>query len=157
MNTHTLIAAVVIALMVIGGYFLLSNRATAPETPTETVETTPTEERAAENTSSTIVTYTDGGFSPDTLSVSMGDTVRFVNNSSRGMWVGADDHPTHTSYDGTATGEHCENGAAVGGSFDTCRQAAPGESWEFTFTKAGTFEYHNHAQASHGGTVTVVE
>jgi len=158
MNSRTLIAIVVIALVVLGGYFLISSQAAtpteAPETSEQTESTSPTDDSGE---FASVITYTDGGFSPDTLTASVGDTVRFTNNSSRGMWVGADDHPTHTSYDGTATREHCANGAATGGAFDMCRQASPGESWEFTFTKAGTFEYHNHAQASHGGAVTVVE
>lgn len=155
MNSRTLITIVVIVLVVLGGYFLLSNKAAAPEPTPET----PTEENSVlpiQNETIT-VSYTDSGFSPLELSVKVGDTVRFVNNSGIGMWVGADEHPTHTSYDGTATREHCVDGAAVGGTFDACRQVAAGSSWEFTFTKAGTFSYHNHARASHGGTVVVSE
>ena len=163
MNTRTLIAIIVIALVAIGGYFLVSSRAAAPEAATEqevteTSESTDTEEGpVADNEYAALVTYTDGGFSPASTEVKAGDTVRFVNNSSRGMWVGADDHPTHTEYDGTSTREHCENGSATGGSFDMCRQGAPGEFWEFTFTKAGSFHFHNHAQAAHGGTIVVSE
>lgn len=160
MNTRILIAIIVIALVAIGGYFLLSSRATAPtpEANTEgTISGTVEEEPVGDNEIAALVTYTDGGFSPATTNVKVGDTVRFVNNSSRGMWVGADDHPTHTKYDGTSTREHCDNGRTTGGSFDMCRQGVPGEFWEFTFTKAGSFAYHNHAQASHGGTIIVTE
>jgi len=159
MNTHTLIAILVVALVAIGGYFLISNRAAAPtpEEPALSVEENMNEQPSADTEYAALITYTDGGFSPSNTTVRVGDTVRFVNSASRGMWVGADDHPTHTSYDGTATREHCANGSATGSSFDMCRQGAPGEFWEFTFTKAGTFEYHNHAQASDGGSVTVTE
>ncbi|HYE23491.1 MAG TPA: hypothetical protein VEA92_03575 [Candidatus Paceibacterota bacterium] len=159
MNTRTLITIVVIALIAIGGYFFLSNRAAAP-TPIEEQVTEPlaTEEEPVGDTEyAALVTYTDGGFSPATTQVRVGDTVRFVNNSSRGMWVGVDEHPTHTEYDGTSTREHCADGAATGDVFDMCRQGVPGEFWEFTFTKAGSFDFHNHAQASHGGTIVVSE
>lgn len=103
----------------------------------------------------TVVTLTDAGFTPSTVTVAVGDTVRFVNDSSRGMWVGADEHPTHTEYDGTSTREHCVNGTAVGGTFDQCASTPRGSSWEFTFTRAGTFGYHNHTGASSVGTVIV--
>lgn len=152
-----LIALIVVVLVVLGGYFLLSNRASAPTEEDSLTATAREEEPMGDNEFAALVTYTDGGFSPANTTIRVGETVRFVNNAGSGMWVGADEHPTHTEYDGTSTREHCAEGAATGGSFDMCRQAAPGEFWEFTFTKAGTFDYHNHARASHGGTITVAE
>ena len=162
MNTKLLIAIIVIALVVVGGYFLISSRAAAPSTEnmeTTSTETSQTEEEmpVGDNEYAALITYTDGGFSPETTTIKVGETVRFVNNAGTGMWVGADEHPTHTEYDGTTTKEHCVDGAPVGGVFDMCRRAATGEFWEFTFTKAGTFDFHNHAQAAHGGTVVVTE
>lgn len=159
MNTRTLIVIAAVALFALGGYFLLSNSAAAPtpEASLPTTEVSSEEQPSADTEYASLVTYTDGGFSPESIAVRVGDTVRFLNNSSRGMWVGADEHPTHTQYDGTSTREHCANGTATGGSFDMCRQGAPGEFFEYTFTKAGSFDYHNHAQASDGGTVTVTE
>lgn len=155
MNSRTLIAIVAIVLIVLGGYFLLSNRAAAPEPEEEATQNTNEEIPAADNEFVALISYTNDGFSPANTNIKVGDTVRFVNNADGGMWVGADEHPTHTSYDGTATREHCANGAATGGAFDMCRQAAPGEFWEFTFTKAGTFDFHNHARANHGGSIVV--
>ena len=106
-----------------------------------------------ETTSSvTVVTYTDNGFSPDTITVAAGETVQFVNNSTRGMWVGVDNHPTHTLYDGTSRSEHCGDSSNT---FDQCTASDPGTSWEFTFDKTGTFGYHNHVRANDGGTVIV--
>ena len=125
-----------------------TNAVTAPaaETPANTAE---------ENNEVTVVTLTDTGFTPSSVTINRGDAVRFVNDSSRGMWVGADEHPTHTEYDGTSTREHCVDGAAVGGTFDQCASTPRGSSWEFTFTKSGTFGYHNHTGASSVGTVIV--
>ena len=109
---------------------------------------------AAESATVT-VTYGDAGFSPAPISIVAGDTVRFVNNSSHGMWVASDAHPTHAEYDGTNTREHCANGAATNGTFDQCAAAEAGSTYSFTFPKAGTFEYHNHARASDAGTIVV--
>lgn len=97
------------------------------------------------------VEYTDeNGFTPDTLSVKVGDTVTFVNKSVGKMWVGTDLHPTHMEYDGTSLKDHCAAGAKA--SFDQCAAAA---EYSFTFTKVGTFNYHNHARATMRGTVVV--
>ncbi len=101
------------------------------------------------------VTYTDTGFSPKSISVAIGDTVRFVNTSTHGMWIGVDDHPSHTEYDGTSTREHCTEGKNTNGSFDSCVAVAPGTAYNYTFTKAGTFGYHNHVKSSDTGTVVV--
>ena len=160
MNTRTLITIAVIALVALGGYFLISNRAAAP-TPIENEAATTSapilgeEEPMGDPIFHALVEYTNDGFSPETVNIKVGETVRFVNNSDFSMWVGADEHPTHTSYDGTATSEHCANGLTIGGAFDMCRPAVAAEFWEFTFTKEGTFDYHNHTRASHGGTIVV--
>ena len=97
------------------------------------------------------VVYTDtDGFTPDKVSINTGDTVKFTNKSTDRMWVGSDEHPTHMEYDGTNLKSHCAAGATA--SFDQC---AAETEYSFTFTKAGSFDYHNHARASMRGTVTV--
>ncbi len=101
------------------------------------------------------VTYTEQGFSPQSVSIGVGDTVHFVNSSSHSMWVGVDEHPTHTKYDGTSTKEHCEQGKNTNGTFDACAPLSAGTSYGFKFTKSGTFPYHNHVRAASVGTVIV--
>ncbi len=96
------------------------------------------------------VYYTSGGFQPQQVTVDEGDTVRWVNNASGGMWVGSNDHPTHTKYDGTSTREHCPNPGS-----DTFDQCSSGDSYSFTFNKTGEWGYHNHVAAFDKGTVTV--
>lgn len=159
MNTKVAWIAVVVVIALAVLWFVTSmNPVAEPATDSVAVTTTPTEPAGSaseDNDAVTVVTLTDAGFTPSTVTVAVGDTVRFVNDSSRGMWVGADEHPTHTEYDGTSTREHCVNGTAVGGTFDQCAATARGSSYEFTFTKAGTFGYHNHTGASSVGTVIV--
>lgn len=150
MNNRTVIAIVVVALVALGAYFLFGSTASAP-----TPEPQSPEAVAPAQGTEAVITYSSEGFSPVDLSVKVGETVRFVNNSGSGMWVGADEHPTHTDYDGTSKNDHCVDGTPTGGAFDMCRQIPTGESWSFTFTKAGTFDYHDHTRAQHGGSVTV--
>lgn len=152
MNTKALWIILIIALVAIGAWLAFEGK-DATESTNEMntpTETSPTGTDATDAKTVT-VTYTDSGFSPQTLTVSTGDTVRFVNQSSHGMWVGADEHPTHTEYDGTSRNEHCPDG----GSFDQCVSAGAGGIYEFTFTKPGTFGYHNHVRAADSGTVVV--
>jgi len=101
----------------------------------------------------TIVTYTDTGYSPKTVTIKAGQSVTFVNNSSHTMWTASGVHPTHTVYSGTSLSQHCPDTANT--SFDECQAVNPGISWTFTFKKVGTWSYHNHRQASDTGTVIV--
>lgn len=157
MNTKIL-WIVVIALIIIGGgwYALSAKKAAAPTEETAvTTEPAPTQEVAADADYVALVTLTDSGFTPASVTVSAGDTVRFRNDSSRGMWVGSDEHPTHTDYDGTSTREHCAEGANTTGTFDQCASSNAGTTWDYTFTKSGSFGYHNHVGASSKGTIVV--
>lgn len=85
------------------------------------------------------VTYNGTSFSPSMLSIRIGDSVKFVNNSSGRMWVASDPHPQHTDLPG----------------FDEKASASKGQSWTYIFTVAGAHGYHNHANPSATGTVTV--
>ena len=96
-----------------------------------------------------LVTYTDNGFEPKTVIINKGETIRFVNQASKGMWVGGDNHPSHGIYPEVSEDD------CLGTSFDTCRALAAGEFWEFTFNHVGEWGYHNHTRARDGGTVIV--
>lgn len=159
MNTK-IVWIVLVAIVIIGGawYMLSAQKAAAPTMPENTAvesEGAPLSTESTDRDIAATVTLSDSGFSPATVTVNVGDTVRFVNASNRGMWVGSDDHPTHTNYDGTSTREHCANGAATNGTFDQCVASASGSSYEYTFEKSGTFGYHNHVGAASTGVVVV--
>lgn len=156
---NLLIAIVVIALIALGAYAFSTREAAAPSDEQSMEQSATTSESSINEEDGgpafTVITLTDNGFSPSSVTIAVGETVRFINDSSRGMWIGADEHPTHTEYDGTSTREHCSNGMSTGGSFDQCTSVANGEFWDYTFTKSGTFGFHNHVGASHTGTVIV--
>ncbi len=118
--------------------------ATTP--PTEDLEDTVEE---TERSDTSVVTYTDAGFSPKTITIAEGDTVTFVNNSSRNMWVASNIHPTHNEYPEESDGD------CLGSSFDACAGVSSGESWSFTFDRVGEWGYHNHLNPSRTGTVIV--
>ena len=88
------------------------------------------------------VDYTATGFSLATVTVKKGTTVKFINKSGGSMSVASNPHPIHTDYPG----------------FDQYKSSQKGQNeYDFTFDKVGTWGYHNHLNASDGGTVIVTE
>jgi plastocyanin len=100
-----------------------------------------------------LVSYTNDGFAPASVTVSAGQTVRFVNNADENTWPASAVHPTHSVYPGSSIGK-CDT-AEQAGIFDACRGLQPGEFWEFTFTEAGEWRYHDHEHAYHTGVIVV--
>lgn len=168
------IIAVVIILVATGGSDDNQPADAQPATTTQQTEdqstttdsspqATTTQSTSSQQTQSDVATSTSGatavnttvrltadGFTPETVTVSQGETVEFVNESSGSMWVGSDRHPTHTQYDGTSLREHCQDSTPQ--SFDQCQNS---DSFTFTFEKSGEWEYHNHTNPGQGGTVIV--
>jgi plastocyanin len=185
MKTSTLIAVIVALIVIVGGWYWYANYyqtpiAASPSTNTTTntnpngADTNPNGAMGSTDTSgsssvnadvnagvttggaptSVTVTLTSSGFSPSNVTVKKGGTVTFVNQGGGQMWIGSDEHPTHTEYDSTNRQTHCAAGYTGAKPFDQC---ATGNSYTFTFTKAGSFDYHNHTQPTQNGSVTVVE
>ncbi|HEY4489743.1 MAG TPA: hypothetical protein VJC12_00625 [Candidatus Paceibacterota bacterium] len=127
-----------------------TNMPAAGENSTETSVTV--EAGATVNTlpKTATITYTDSGFTPQTVTIANGGKVNWVNKSSNNMWVASAMHPSHSVYSGTTLSQHCPN--TSGSAFDEC---ANGNSYGFTFTKTGEWKYHNHSLSSHFGTVIV--
>jgi plastocyanin len=159
MRTSTAVAVIVVVVIVAGAawYFLqpsatnnvqtnVTETGSAAEAGTSTSTTTP----ATNNT--VTVLYGANGFSPSTVTIHTGDTVTFVDNGADQMWVASAPHPTHTGYDGTSESVHCAAGYSGPLPFDQC---SAGTTFSFTFTKAGTWAYHNHFNSSAHGTVVV--
>jgi plastocyanin len=153
---RTLLIVLIIALVAVGGWLVLrGDEASAPESDTEMgMETGDDEEEGTEQGAEEhIITYSDSGYSPSEVRVSLGDTVTWRNESSGNMWTASAVHPTHTIYSGTSLSEHCPD--AANASFDACEGIAPGAEWSFTFDEAGSWGYHNHLNAAHTGRVVV--
>jgi plastocyanin len=169
MRTST-VAVIIAAILIIAGgtWWYTQNNAAGPSTQTTSINNaggsdySPTDVLNASSTATTtpaaatpkVVTVTydaSTGFSPANVNVNVGDTVNFTAANGQ-MWIGSDAHPTHTQYDGTSRTSHCAPGYAGPAPFDECKAGA---SYNFTFTKAGTFTYHNHLSPQYTGTVVV--
>ena len=90
----------------------------------------------------TVVTYNASGFSPQTITIKKGETVVFQNKTGKSASVASNPHPIHTAYP----------------EFDQYKTDQKGkDEFRFTFLKVGTWGYHDHLNASNGGTVVVTE
>lgn len=83
--------------------------------------------------------YDGKAFSPSELTIKNGDVVIFKNNSDQDFRPASGPHPVHTNYP----------------EFDPKKSIAAGGSWQFKFTKSGSWPFHNHLNPSIGGTITV--
>ncbi len=158
--SRSLIMGLIAAILIAGGGFLVlgmdnddstNNSATAPTTaPTQSDRSSSTTPPTASDTpanttdsnegdaAAATISYTDNGFSPDSVNVKSGDTVTVENTSEDNVQFNSDDHPTHT--------ENSELNVGM---------VAAGDAKSFTVTKKGSFGFHNHLNSSQKGTISV--
>lgn len=152
------VGVIAVIVVLIGGWYLLSGtpaeEVVTPGDQTPTGSGTTTEDIVAEDTEDSVtVRYTDTGFSPGSVTIPVGGTVTFVNESSGKMWIASAMHPDHTAYSGTSLSQHCPDTA--GTAFDQCAAGEQGTTYSFTFDKGGTWRYHDHLNATRFGSVIV--
>ncbi len=87
-----------------------------------------------------LISYTDGGFAPPSITISSGQTLRFTNNSSSAIWIAAGDTP-ESRYPGGDSG--CSSSK-----LDSCGPIATQDFWQFTFTEPGTWKVVNNVDKS---------
>lgn len=133
------VVIVIIVVLGIGGflaYSMVDRGAEKEKTTTPAANELETDPNSATGITK-VVEYTDNGFRPSKVIIAIGDTIRFTNVGSDGMWVASDNHPTHDLLP----------------EFD---QGGVGQSYSFTFTEAGSWGFHNHLNASETGFIEVL-
>lgn len=115
----------------------VSQNQDAANTPSDT-STPVSDERDEAEPKTLTVTFTDN-FNPSPVTINIGDSVKFVNDSQRDIQPSSNNHPTHDVYPG----------------FESPNDIPPGGSWSFTFTQLGTWGYHDHNLPDNTGTVVV--
>ena len=138
-----LLAIVIIAVGIGAGwyYFKGTTILSKPKPTTQEAQITPTITESVTPDGAAVVSYTDSGFSPKTITVKKGTAVTFKNDSTSKMWVASGVHPTHQLLPG----------------FDELTSVVNGGSYEYTFVKVGTWQYHNHLKPTDVAVVVVVE
>jgi len=89
--------------------------------------------------STVTIQMSEKGFEPATVTIKSGDTVTFINVGAKAMWPASGPHPTHTGLPG----------------FDALKGIKPGDTYSYTFTKVGTWPFHDHLNPQAFGAVTV--
>lgn len=117
----------------------VTNPPAAPSSGVKPQRPPPTSLPAPQKPSAVEIRITASGFAPANVTVPQGTTVRFVNEDTVSHWPASAPHPAHTDLSG----------------FDAGGELAKGEFYEFTFEKLGTWRYHDHANTSLRGSVTV--
>jgi plastocyanin len=144
-NKYLTTSIIIVALIVAGGiYYSVSRKSSGPSLTGNSYQAgtkanSNDASSADKNASQNVVSYADSGFSPKSITVKLGDTVVFKNESSRDMWVASAPHPVHTDYP----------------EFDAKKAYAKGEMYSFTFQKAGTWKFHNHMNPTDFGSIVV--
>ncbi len=111
-----------------------------PEPPEEpTSPEPPPPEEPAYQSKTHIVSIENNGFVPKILTITVGDTITWINNDPVLHWPSSDPHPTHTGLP----------------DFDPLSDLLPEESFSYTFIKTGTFSYHDHTQAVEDDEATI--
>lgn len=125
------------ALALLGvGYFIFQyfSSNSTPSTP----ETKPTAEIP---TGAVVITLSKDGFSPDEISIKVGETVAFRSIAGDLYWPASNLHPSHLLYP----------------EFDPQEPVQPNEVWSFTFENVGEWKYHDHLAPYFTGVITVTE
>ena len=144
MSRNVVIAGVVILVLIVGGWFLTRpKQIAAPEVSQPTQESSSSESASAASSGAqmmekNVVSITAGGFSPQTITIKVGESVTWTNNDSENHTVNSDPHPTHTL-----------NPFLNLGLIKTAEQKS------VTISKTGTFTYHDHLNPSLTGSITV--
>lgn len=130
MNNKVIIGVIVL-VVVVGAFFLMKSQygMTQQQNRPSQTQTNPTTGSSAMTKDA--VTIQNMAFSPDTLTVKLGDKVTWNNQDSIGHSATADDN-----------------------SFDT-GVIAQGQSGSATFTKAGTYTYHCKVHPTMKATIIV--
>lgn len=127
MNRTILTGAGGVLLAVLLGYFLSQSAKPSTSQPT------------AQLSGSVVVQLLADRFEPANLTVSLGQTVCFMNQDSAEHWPASNDHPSHLIYP----------------QFDPKQAVAPGSQWCFTFDRVGSWGFHDHLRPYILGTVIV--
>jgi len=127
---------VLVVFIALAGFVVLNRNKSSVDSNVSTIGTQPSAGVVNKNSEENTVVYTNSGFVPNSLTVTTGIKVTFIDQSDNTMWVGSDPHPVHTDYS----------------AFD---QLKTGDSYSFTFTETGNYNYHNHMFPTHTGVVIV--
>ncbi len=139
MSQKTVIAIVIIVIVIAGGllaWFFLQEEETTTNQNVNKV--TATNRATTDYPPANTVWVMDGDFNPAVMTISVGDTITWVNKDESKRKVAADPHPTSTSLPELVSGELEKD-----------------DSYSFMFEEAGEWYYHDYLNPIKKGKVVV--
>jgi plastocyanin len=131
-NKVKILLAAAVVMVVVAGALLLTNNNNKDSDNAKTG--TSSENKTAAIT----ITYDSNGFSPSTVTVQSGDSIKVINKSDGEIRPSSDPHPTHTDNPELNLSD-----------------IQKGQSATFTVTSKGSWGYHNHYSPDKKGTIVV--
>ncbi|MBI2596335.1 cupredoxin domain-containing protein [Candidatus Daviesbacteria bacterium] len=138
-SKNIILASVVLAVVVLGVWFLMKPQNNPPAPTSPPVSLTPVESASLGKIEENTVAITADGFSSKEVRIKAGGTVTWVNNDPDSHQVNSDPHPTHTAYP----------------PLNTISLLKLGEKKSLMFPDQGTYKYHDHLNPSLSGSVVV--
>ena len=132
------IGTVILVSIVLSGCSLYQSKSGGTGQSQTTTSSTQSSQIQPATEGAAVISYTGSGFSPLEIFVKVGQTVEFKNDSPATVQVNSVPHPTHTSFPEL-----------------NLNSIAAGQSKSTTFTKAGTYKYHNHLNPGQNGQIVV--
>ncbi len=148
MNTTQRIVIGIIVCIVVGAgiYFLQSPSVIPTRQLAASVQANP-------KVPSAIITMDDDGYTPNRVTIKAGESVEWVNKSTRDFWPASNIHPTHSLYpDSTIFKCLTPEEQNI---FDACLPIESGKTYSFTFNHVGEWRYHDHLRPNKTGIVIV--
>jgi plastocyanin len=134
MRKSIIAAIIIILIIVVGGAIALNHKSTDNSYSYNSTGSSPSASHPSQIPSTGTINIKNMIFSPSQISIQKGGTVTWTNN----------DNTSHTVVDDLSN---------VGG--PSSGDIAPGSSYSFTFTKAGSYQYHCRIHPSMRGTIVV--
>ena len=150
MNKSYYVIIILVILVLVGGllYYTApaSNREGESRSQTRNAQVI-VEEPITVPEMANVIVFKNSGYAPEALTIKIGQTVVFKNESDQPTWPASAMHPTHNGYPTT--------GGCIGSVFDACGEVVPGGAWSFQFDQKGSWKYHDHLNPSSKGTIVV--
>jgi len=119
------------------GIFKKSDDTKSPLTQTETTVVTDASKQSFVSTQ--VIRLQNKQFVPNEVTINVGETVTWVNDGEDFFWPASDVHPTHELLS----------------AFDAKKPLKPEKAYSYTFTKPGSWTFHDHLNPASIGVVHV--
>ncbi len=146
-TTQRIVIGIIVCIVVVAGMHLVQSPQVTPARQlAASVQANP-------KVPAVVIVMDETGFTPDTVTINAGESVEWVNKSTKDFWPASNMHPTHSIYPDSSIFK-CLTPEEPN-IFDACSPLSPGKSYSFTFMYKGEWRYHDHLRPNKTGIIRV--